>query len=197
MGGYIKLICGALLVLASLVGGLNMVMGGAKEAAQRIVDNAVDTTGVIEHRTKHTVTVRRGKIGGRGSYYTMTYSFVTADGKKYGSEINISEEDAYAVRDGQEITVRYNKTQPTINAAIGFKDYFSQEDVENLPIGTMLFTTFLMVLGGLYLCWSGWRSVGPSLGQFSVGTGGSNHAVPQNRLDTLNRTGGAATFGRR
>ncbi|MEM8689464.1 MAG: DUF3592 domain-containing protein [Pseudomonadota bacterium] len=197
MGGYIKLVCGALLVLASVVGGLNMVMGGAQEAAQRIVDNGVDTTGVIEHRTKHTVSVRKGRIGGRGSYYSMTYSFVTAEGKKYASEINISEEDAYAVQDGQKITVRYNKAQPTINAALGFKDYFSQEDVENLPIGTMLFTTLLMILGGLYLCWSGWRSVGPSLGTISLGTGGSNHAVPQNRLDTLNRTGGAATFGRR
>ncbi len=72
----------------------------------------------------------------------MTYSFTTADGRKIGSEINISKEDAYAVRDGQKIQVRYNKQQPTINAALGFKEYFSQEDVENLPYGMIFFSAF-------------------------------------------------------
>jgi len=197
MRDYIKLILGAFLVMASATGAFSALNGTAKQAAQSIVDNAVDTTGVIEKRVKHTVAARKGKIGAMGSYYTMTYGFTTLEGKKYSAEISVSKEDAYAVNDGQKIAVRYNKNQPTINAATGFKDYFSQEDVENLPYGTILFSAFLMLMGGLWLCWSGGRNIFPSGAQFSLGGGGSNHAVPQNRLNTINRSGGASTFGQR
>ncbi len=197
MRDYIKLIIGAFLVLASAAGAFSALNGTAKKAAQSIVDNAVDTTGVIEKRTKHTVAARRGKIAAGGIYYSMTYGFTTLDGKKYSNEINISKEDAYAVSDGQKIAVRYNKNQPTINSATGFRDYFSQEDVENLPYGTILFSAFLMLMGGLWLCWSGGRNIFPSGMTFSPGGGGSNHALPQNRLNTINRSGGASTFGQR
>ncbi len=198
MRGYIKLIFGAALIMASVSGMFSAVDGTAKNAAQSIVDNAVDTTGIIEKRTKHTVTARKGKIGGRGSYYTMTYSFATAEGRRYSSEINISKEDAYAVNDGQKIAVRYNKKQPAINAATGFKDYFSQEDVENLPYGTILFSAFLLLLGGGWLCWSGWRNIQPSLEQISPGSGGSNPALPQGRLNAISSGGGPRTsFGQR
>ena len=196
MRGYLKLIFGALLILSSGAGMLAAVDGTIEESAQAIVDNALDTTGVIEKRTKHTVTARKGKIGGRGSYYTMTYSFTTLEGKKYSSEINISKEDAYAVNDGQKIAVRYNKKQPSINAALGFKEYFSQEDVEDLPVGMILSTAFTMLLGGLWLCWSGWRTVQPSFG--GVSFGGSNaYTVPENRMTQLNRVSGARAFGQR
>ena len=197
MRDYIKLIIGAFLVLSSAAGAFAALNGTAKQAAQSIVDNAVDTTGVIEKRTKHTVAARKGRLAAGGIYYTMTYGFTTLDGKKYSNEINVSKEDAYAVNDGQKIAVRYNKKQPTINAATGFKDYFSQEDVENLPYGTILVSAVLMLLGGLWLCWSGGRNIMPSGGQFSLGSGGSSHALPQSRLNSVNRSGGAQTFGQR
>lgn len=199
MRGFIKLFFGAFLILAGVSGIVSAFNGTLQESAQRIVNNGVDTTGIIEKREKHTVKAKVGKIGGRGTYYTMTYSFTTLEGKKYGSTINVSEEDAYAVRDGQKIAVRYNKEQPSINAATGFKDYFSQEDIEELPIGMFVGVGLTMLLGGLWLCWSGWGNVQPLLGQISFGSSGgaANHAIPQNRMNTVNRPGNAPMFGQR
>lgn len=195
MRGFIQLFFGAFLLLAGGVGILRAFDGTLEKTAQSIVNNGVDTTGIIEKREKVTVKAGVGKIRGLGSYYTMTYSFTTLEGKKYGSTINVSEEDAYTVRDGQKITVRYNKQTPTVNAALGFKDYFSQEDVENQPTGLFVGVGLFMLLGGVWLCWAGWRNVQPMFGNISFG-GASNHALPQSRLDSVNRPN-VSGFGRR
>ncbi len=199
MGKYIKLVIGLFLVLTSTVGAFSVLTGGVEEAARRIVENGVDTTGVIEHRTKHTVRGRVGRIGGKGTYYTMTYSFVTKEGEKYGGEVNVTEEQAYALTDGEKITVRYHAKQPSISSPLGFEEYMTEQDVQELPKGMMLGSSLFMLLGGLWLAWSGWRRIQEETGLFA-GMGQSQAAsstLAQDRLASVGRSSDKPMFGKR
>ena len=162
MWKYVKLVLGPVLVLVAVVGSISMFDGTFEKVGREIVEGGVDTTGVIEKRVEHTVAARYRKIGGIGRYYTMTYSFTTLEGEKYSSEINISKEQAYLVNDGDKITVRYYANQPSINSALGFEEYMTEADVQDKPVGAMIAATLIMLLGGLWLSWSGWRAVRPA-----------------------------------
>lgn len=162
MWKYVKLVLGPLLVLTAIAGSISIFDGTVEKVGHQIVEGGVDTTGVIESRVEHTVAARYRKVGGVVRYYTMTYSFTTLEGEKYSAEINISKEQAYSVNDGDEITVRYYDKQPSINSALGFEEYMTEEDAENAPKGTMIFASVLMLLLGLWLSWSGWRAVRPA-----------------------------------
>ena len=118
--------------------------------------------GVVEKVEQVTVAARWGKIGGVGRYYTMTYGFETADGVRYSDEINISKEQAYTVQKGDEIRVRYYAKQPSINSALGFEEYMTAEDAENLPMGTIILSMLLFFFGGAWLAWSSWRRIRPA-----------------------------------
>ena len=178
MGNYVKLIFGALLVVASIAGSIKLMTGGAQESVRRIVANGTDTTGVVEKRVRHIVAGRYGKAIGGGVYYSLTYSFTTLEGQKYGGTINVTKEQAYSVGDGEQIQVRYNKQQPTINAPLRFKEYMTNEDADELPFGTMIFTSLLMLLGGAWLAWSGGRHIIPGL---MGNSGGPAYAAPGHR----------------
>ncbi len=141
---------------------------------------------------------RLGRVAGGGVYYTMTYSFTTRDGKKYGGEINVTKEQAYGVNGGQPIRVRYHANQPSINAPIGFKEYMTEDDVRNLPYGTMVFSSVMMFFGALWLIWSAWRQIRPAA------PAGYSARMPDARARTATRSaprpvapGGKPAFGRR
>ena len=127
----------------------------------RIAENGVDVEGVVESRTRTLVAGRYGKVGGFANFYTMTYRFTTLDGRTLSQEINISKEQAHRTADGQKITVRYYRDQPTINSPLGFEEYMTKKDAKNLPYGTMIFSAGLMFLGGAWLAWANWRRIRP------------------------------------
>ncbi len=162
MWSYVKIALGLFVIVSCIAGGIAMLSGQMEESARRIVENGVDTTGVVEKRTKHMFAGRYGKVAGGGVYYTMNYSFTTLEGVKYGGEINITKDQAYSVNDGDKITVRYMKGQPTINAPLRFKEYMTEQDVAELPYGMMAFSFVLFIFGGMWLCWSGWQGVKPA-----------------------------------
>jgi hypothetical protein len=164
MGKYIKFVVGILLILMSFVGIINLFSGQVEETGRRIAENGVDVTGVVEKRERHIVGVRIGRIPAGTVYYTMTYNFTTREGEKYGGEVDVSKDQAYALQDGQTISVRYLDGQPSINSATGFEDYFSAEDAENVPYGTFIFSSLLFFCGGLYLTISSWLKIRPASG---------------------------------
>lgn len=164
MGKYIKLVIGAFLILSAVVGGFNIANGGMQEAGRRIVENGTDTVGIVEKRTQHIVGAKIGKAAGLGAYYTMSYNFTTLEGVKYGGQINVTKEQAYAIEDGQEIRIRYHANQPSINAPLDFKEYMTEEDIGNVPVGAILVAMASMVLGGAWLVWSGWAAIRPTPG---------------------------------
>jgi hypothetical protein len=92
----------------------------------------------------------------------MSYKFTTREGETYGGEVDVSKEQAYALQDGQPITVRYLDGQPTINAPTAFKDCFSAADADDVPTGTIIFSSLLFLLGGAWLAWSGWSAIRPA-----------------------------------
>jgi len=201
MWSYVRFVLGIFLMLASVAGTISVISGDAHEAGRRIVEGGIDTMGVIEKREEVTVAARYRKIGGIGRYYTMTYSFTTLEGVKYSSEINISKDQAYAVSDGDQIRVRYYKDQPSINSALGFKEYMSAEDAENVPMGTILFSALLMLLGGAWLTWSSWRHIRPERASVSTDrVAGDRMPSPSpspNRTGAVARPAGGRMFGGR
>lgn len=162
MWAYVKFAIGAFMILGALSGTASLLNGDLEKTAKHIVENGVTTNGVIEKRTRHIVAGRYGKIAGGMVYYTMNYNFTAADGRKYGGEVDVTKEQAYALQDGQQITVRYLDGQPSINAALGFKEYMSEKDLEELPYGTMIFSFMLFFFGGLWLCYSNWQRIKPA-----------------------------------
>jgi len=141
MWSYVKFIFGIILIFASAAGALSVFSGDVERVGRRIVENGVDATGVIESRTEHLVAGRWGRIAGAGRYYTIKYNFTTLDGLKYSSAINVSQDQAYTARDGQQIRVRYYADQPSVNSALGFKEYMTDEDVKNAPLETFLLSS--------------------------------------------------------
>ncbi|HMB48125.1 MAG TPA: DUF3592 domain-containing protein [Afifellaceae bacterium] len=164
MGNYIKLGIGALLILLSFVGIFSLFSGQVEEVGRQIAENGIDVTGTVEKRERHIVGVRIGRIPAGTIYYTMTYNFTTQEGQKYGGEVDVSKEQAYALQDGQTISVRYLNGQPSINSATGFEDYFSAADAEDVPYGTFIFSSLLFFSGGLYLVVSSWFRIRPASG---------------------------------
>jgi len=162
MGKYIKLVFGVLLIILGVTGPISLLSGQYQEVGRHIAENGVDVTGVVEKRMRHILVGRVGPIPGGTVYYTMHYKFTTREGETYGGEVDVSKEQAYALQDGQTITVRYLDGQPTINAPTAFKDYFSAEDAENVPTGSIIFASLLFLLGGLWLAWSGWSAIRPT-----------------------------------
>ena len=200
MWKYVKFVLGIFLIFASVTGIVSVFSGEVEEVGKRIAENGVDTTGVIESRTEHFVAVRRGWIGGFGRYYTMKYAFTTLDGKKYSGEINITKDQAYSVRDGQQIRVRYYANQPSINAPLGFKKYMTARDAEDVPYGTMIFSALLMFLGGAWLTWSNWRRIRPARQPLSAAArmaAARGQPVAGSAPGPVARSGGNAMFGRR
>ena len=195
MWAYVKIAIGASLILTTIAGAIGAMKGDLEEAGMRIAEGGVDVPGFIEKREQVTMGLKAGKIGGLGRYYTMTYRFTTLDGRTLGGEINISKEQAYSTKDGQEITVRYYENQPSINAPLGFKEYMTKEDAQDLPWGTIIFANILFFCGGLWLIWSGWRKIGGGVSMPSMG-GGRGRAVSQSRIDSV-ASGNSGGFGRR
>ena len=169
MWTYVKFILGLSLISTSLMGSTALFDGTLEESALRIAENGVDTEGVIESTTRTFVAARYGKVGGFTNYYTMKYRFTTHDGRTLSQEINISKQQANRARDGQKITVRYYRDQPTINSPLGFEEYMTRKDAKNLPYGTMIATSIMMFLGGAWLTWANWRRIRPGQAN-SVGT---------------------------
>ncbi|HUS96968.1 MAG TPA: hypothetical protein VMX97_09540, partial [Hyphomicrobiaceae bacterium] len=94
--------------------------------------------------------------------------------------------------------------QPSINSPLDFQAYMSAEDVGKSPVGTILFSALLMLLGGGWLVWSGWKQMQPA-SQVRVGI---NSAMPSRVATVANRpqsrsgpavprSAGQAAFGRR
>lgn len=162
MWSYVKFIFGIILIFASAAGALSLFSGDVERVGRRIVENGVDTTGVIESRTEHLIAGRWGRIAGAGRYYTIKYNFTTLDGRTYSSEINVSQDQAYTARDGQQIRVRYYADQPSVNSALGFKEYMTDEDVKNAPLETFLLSALLMLIAGAWLIVSSWKHILPA-----------------------------------
>lgn len=199
MRQYIKFVLGILIICSSVIGSISLLRGGLQEAGRRIVEGGVDTTGIIEKREAVTVAARFGKVGGIGRYYTVTYSFTTLDGVKYSSEINISKEQAYSVSDGDQIRVRYYADQPSISSALGFKEYMTAEEAEDVPVGTVVFSISLMLLGGAWLIWSSWRHIRPERASVSTDRVAGNRmpSPSPNRTGAVARPAGGRMFGGR
>lgn len=195
MWKFVKFGLGLLLIFASFAGVSALFDGTIEESGRRIVENGKDTTGTIESRIEHTVAGRFGKLRGAGKYYSIKYRFTADDGKTYGGEVNVSKEQAYAYQDGQKIPVRYMSGQPSINSPLDFEDYMTMEDAENAPIGTILFSAVLFLLGGAYMCWSSWQAIkpAPSARSVSRAAGVAARQPPRRAV----RTGGTPAFGRR
>jgi hypothetical protein len=192
MWAYIKFALGLLIMFAAVNGAFTVFNGGAEKSARRIVENGVNANGVVEKRTQHIVAGRYGKAVGGGVYYTLSYNFTTIEGVKYGGKINVTKEQAYSVRDGEKIVVRYMKGQPSINAPLRFKEYMSEQDIAELPYEMMAFSFALFFLGGLWLCWANWSQVMPA-------PNSRPSTVNINRVSSIPRRNGtpAAGFGRR
>jgi hypothetical protein len=167
MGKYIKFVIGLMLVFSSIVGGHNILTGGMQEIGRKIVENGVDTTGYVEKRVKHTVGVKAGRIPGMGAYYMLHYNFTTKDGVKYGDSIKVTKDQAYGIQDGQELTIRYMNGQPTINSVLGIETYMTAEEAEEVPWGAVIPAILGMLLGGLWLAWSGGRAIGIKMPSFA------------------------------
>jgi hypothetical protein len=142
----------------------------------------------VEKREKHTFRARWGKVAGNDVYYTMAYNFKTREGEKYGGEINVSKEQAYALQDGQTIDVRYLDGQPTVNSVIGIQEYMTAEDAENVPTGTIIFSSLLFFCGGLYLTISSWFKIRPA-------SGGSGSAASRMAGMRMQQTAASAPAG--
>ncbi len=199
MRAYVKFVLGILIILSCVIGSFSLLRGDFQKVGRQIVEGGVDTTGVIEKREQVTVAARYGKVGGIGRYYTMTYNFTTLEGEKYSSEINISKEQAYAVSDGDEISVRYYAKQPSINSALGFKEYMTAEEAEDVPVATFVFSIGLMLLGGAWLAWSGWRQIRPAMASVSTDRldGGRMPPPARRRQETVARPADGRLFGSR
>ncbi len=194
MWNYVKFGLGLLLMLSTVIGAISVMKGDAHEAGRRIVEGGVDTTGVVEKVEQVTVAARWGKVGGMGRYYTMTYGFTTKDGVSYSDEINISKEQAHAVQIGDEIGVRYYANQPTINSALGFEEYMTAEEAENVPFGTFAFSMLLFFFGGAWLTWSSWRRIRPAS---AAPVDARMSPVPTPSTTPVVRSAGGPMFGRR
>ncbi len=198
MWSYVKFVFGIILMFASAAGALSVFYGDVERVGRKIVENGVDTTGVIKSRTEHLVTGRWGRIAGAGRYHTIKYNFTTLDGRKYSNEINVSQDQAYTVRDGQQIQVRYYADEPSVNSALGFKEYMTDEDVKNAPHETFLLSALFMLLVGAWLIVSSWKHIPPTritpsgTQQFSAR---SQSAVPRPK-GTI-RSHGNPAFGKR
>ena len=197
MWKYVKFVLGLFLILCSVAGAFSFFSGQAEQAGMRIVENGVDVKGIVEKREQVTVAARWGRVGGMGRYYTMTYSFQTLEGAKYGGELNVSKEQAYSVNDGDEITVRYYAKQPSINSPLGFKEYMTAEDARDLPWGAIVFALVLFAGGGGWLVWSNWRRIRPEIAGLTagVGSGSGTPVIPQSRVNTVARKPGGPMFG--
>ncbi len=159
MKKYVKFVIGILLILMSAQSVILPFSDTLEKSGRRIVENGTDTIGTIEKRTKHTVKARWGRVGGWGSYYTMTYNFRTAEGELYGGELNISKEQALAAHDGQQIKIRYMKGQPSINSPTQYREYMTAEQAKDVPLGPFIFGGLLFFAGGVWLTWSSWRQI--------------------------------------
>ncbi len=164
MWKYVKFALGVLMLI---VGGFNIVFvatGGFenswKETANRLRENAVPTTGVITGRYLHTTAARVGRIGGIGQHYSIKYSFETRDGKKYGGEVDVTKEQATTLNDGAPIRIKYDANNPSINSALGFEnDHSNIREDEPTPVGPMMATMLILLLGGGWLTWRNWNRI--------------------------------------
>ena len=163
MGKYIKLVIGVFLVFSSIVGGVNILSGGLQATGMRIVENGTDTVGYVEKRVKHTVGAKIGRVPGIGAYYMIHYRFKTLDGKSYSDSVKATKEQAYAMRDGQKLNIRYMKGQPSINSVMDIETYMDEETARDVPWGAVIPALLAFFFGGLWLVWSSWRAIGWSL----------------------------------
>ncbi len=187
MWKYVKFLIGLSMMSTSLIGSTAFFDGTLEESALRIAENGVDVEGVIESRTRTFVAGRYGKVGGFANLYSMKYRFTTLDGRTLSQEIGITKAQANRTRDGQKITVRYYRDQPTINSPLGFEEYMTRKDAKNLPYGTMIFTSVLLFLGGAWLTFANlWRIR-------RARAGGS--AVDTSRMTAARRAGIASPSG--
>ena len=182
MWKYVKFVSALFLMFAAFAGLKALFAGELGKTAQKFVENGIDTYGVIEKRVQHIVAGRVGRFGGAGVYYTLTYSFEAHDGRTYSNEIDVPKETAYAVADGQRIRVRYYRDQPTVNAAVDFKAYWTKEDVKDQPYTLVLTMCILMFLGGGLWAWLNWCRIRRDWGWTP------KVSSPAARIDTVTRS---------
>ncbi len=186
MGKYIKLIAGLFLLLSAVIGGFNIFSGGMERVGMEIVRNGTNTIGYVEKRVKHTVAAKLGRIPAGGAYYMMHYRFKTKEGKLYGDLIKVSKKQAYALKDGQELNIRYMKGQPNINSVMGIETYMTETQAREVPWSAVVAGLAIFILGGLWLVWSGWRAIGWSFPSFSPSFG-KKDSYELDRAALLNR----------
>ena len=189
MWHIVKPVIGVLLILGSLNGAKEMIMG------DDTVNRDMEATATIESLTVNTLRVTR--LAKKHDHY-ISYSFRAHDGELYSKSYSISPAEFTSLREGQKLPVLYHKNNPSINAIPSLRAYNSVAEMQAIsPAGNPMLRGILLVvfsaLGG-FLVWSGLSGYLPQSGGTAIPN--ANLASRVNTVSTAN-AGRPAGFGKR